>query len=65
MGVDWDGPLPGGPDASVDVPITPCPISTAEFLELPSYINPLGHSCNHGIDIYLDTLQFVRGKLSQ
>ena len=40
------------------------PLSNSEYTELCEQINPLAESAEHGIDIYLNCLQFVRRKLS-
>ena len=61
-GIDWDGPLPQGEEMDVDsveVPETACPLSQEHFNELVATINPLRESNTYGIDIYLETLEFV------
>ena len=44
---------------SVEVPETACPLSQEHFDELVATINPLRESNTYGIDIYLETLEFV------
>ena len=43
---------------------TEMPLTNKEYRELCEEIDPLAESTEHGIDIYLNCLQFVRRKLS-
>lgn len=47
----------------VEIPETPCPISQEDMEELTETIDPLKESNSYGIDIYLDTVQFVSFRL--
>ena len=60
-GVDWDGPVPAeiGEDNHVEVPDTTFPLNMEHFHELERRINPLRHSSHHGVDCYMDVLQFI------
>ena len=40
------------------------PLTNREYRELCEEIDPLAESTEHGIDIYLNCLQFVRRKVS-
>lgn len=59
-GIDWDGPLSVEDDeGSVTVPVVPCPIDE-QFLEnMYGRINPLAHSLNYGVDLFLATVDYV------
>jgi hypothetical protein len=61
-GIDWDGPVPAEDDMDVDavqVPETTCPLSQEHLDELVATIDPLRESNSYGIDIYLETMEFV------
>ena len=47
------------PRPGVNVPAMFCPLSHPEMLELQDNIDPLGHSDCFGVDIYLETVQYV------
>ena len=65
FGIDWDGPLPNVTcDTHVEVSSIEMPLTNREYRELCEEIDPLAESNEHGIDIYLNCLQFVRRKLS-
>lgn len=58
-GIDPQGPTPLDQISSVEVYDVPNPLSTGQFQELNSVINPLAESQEYGIDIYLRTLDTV------
>ena len=63
-GVDWNGPLPyTSEDNYVEVPETLCPLDELDMSELLQSIPPSTHSDCWGIDVYLNTLSFVKQKL--
>lgn len=59
-GLDWDGPLPVDDPDHVTVPETVCPLDHQDYLELCETVEVLSPSDNYGINLYLDTLDFVR-----
>lgn len=61
-GIDWDGPLADQAelDQSVDVPELQDIISYQSEQELRQLINPLQESDCCGLNIYMETLQFVQ-----
>lgn len=64
FGIDWDGPCPSsGNDSAVMVPETPAPISTLDLEDLMRLAPPLSESTFYGIDLYINTLDFVCRKL--
>ena len=60
-GIDWDGPLVDQAelDESVDVPELSDIISHEMERELRQLVDPLRESDCYGLDIYMETLQFV------
>ena len=48
-----------GEDNHVEVPATTLPLSVEQFQELERTIDPLRHSPYHGVDCYVDVLQFI------
>lgn len=64
-GIDWDGPVAEQSelDQSVDVPELPNIISYQSEQELRQLINPLQESDCYGLNIYMETLQFVERTL--
>ena len=62
--IDWDGPIPyDHQPESVDVPATERPMCDEDFEDLAELIDPLSHSNNHAIDIYLQCLSFVQSRM--
>ena len=64
-GIDWDGPVVQevGDNNHVEVPETNCPLSMEQFQELRETVNPLRQSIYHGVDCYLEVLQFILNRL--
>lgn len=64
-GIDWDGPLAQevGDDNHVEVPETNWPLNMEQFQELRESVNPLRQSVYHGVDCYLEVLQFILDRL--
>lgn len=59
-GIDWDGPLPQGPnDSTVSVPETQSVLSDQEMQRLVHLVNPLSLSNCYGIDLYMQTRAFI------
>ena len=52
---------PGG--SALEVPEIANFLADTELVELQNSIDPLRESTNNGIDIYMETIQFVIGKL--
>lgn len=48
-----------GEDNHVEVPETTFPLNVEQFQELERRIDPLRHSLYHGVDCYIDVLQFI------
>ena len=48
---------------AVDVPETTCPLSQEHLDELVATVDPLRESNSYGIDIYLETLEFVNAHI--
>ena len=58
--IDWDGPLPQEPcESTVDVPETESFLSEQEMQRLHSLVDPLSLSNCHGIDLYMQTRDFI------
>ena len=57
-GIDNDGPVPSE-DPDIHIPSVNYNISAANLRLLHNTIPPLGHSDEHGIDIYLQALYFL------
>ena len=56
--------MPTDPDDNrVVVPPIRHPLSDSDYQELCLHINPLDHSNDNGIDIYLQAVYFVHRKL--
>ena len=60
-GIDWDGPLVNQAEIEeiVDVPELPN-ISNEAEQELRQLVDPIRESDRYGLDIYMETLQFVQ-----
>ena len=48
---------------AVNVPETTCPLSQEHLDELVATVDPLRESNSYGIDIYLETLEFVNAHI--
>ena len=59
-GVDWDGPvgITEG-NGQVEVPITTCPLNSAELQQLREQIDPFVDDDNQGIDTFNETVNAV------
>ncbi|KAK3751318.1 hypothetical protein QZH41_019535, partial [Actinostola sp. cb2023] len=56
-GVDWGGPVgSAGDNGQVEVPVTTCPLNTAELQQLKEQIDPLVDDSNYGIDTFNETV---------
>lgn len=58
-GIDWDGPISEDSSETIQVPEIPCPLSDNHLQDLRENINPLRNSLSHGVDIYLETVEFI------
>ena len=65
LGIDWDGPLPPTDCSDNTVYVDPPqqPLTPLDYQELSITINPLDPSSEYGIELYIETLQFVLNKL--
>ena len=64
-GIDWNGPIPNSEDAgAVEVALTRNPLEEQDFLHLQAAISPLSHSECLGVDLFIQTLEFVCQKCS-
>jgi hypothetical protein len=61
-GVDWDVADVSSAD-SVEVPEVPAPTSQNGLRELNEVIDPLKESDCHGIDIYIETLEYIWNRI--
>ena len=61
FGIDYGGPLPEEEDRedAIVVPRVNHGISSSDYYDLCLAIDPLEHSSNYGIDIYLRVLDYV------
>jgi hypothetical protein len=66
-GIDWDGPVPGevGEGNHVEVPETISPLNQEHLQGLQESIDPLRDSLYHGVDCYVDVLQFITQRLQE
>lgn len=59
-GIDWDGPIAENTNENnLEVPNIPCPLLDTDLDDLKENINPLRESSFQGVDIYLETVEFV------
>ena len=59
-GVDWGGPVGiNEGNGQVEVPITTCPLDTAELQQLREQIDPFVDDNNYGIDTFNGTVNAV------
>ena len=63
-GIDLAGPLSLSDKEYVRVPPLSSSLSDLQFQELLDTICPLYPSPNHGIDLYISTLQFLMDKIN-
>lgn len=72
FGIDWEGPSPSeewdGPvnleNQRVCVPETTAPLTSTDYEELVRIIDLCLHSDFHGVDVYLQTMVFVRERVN-
>ena len=62
-GIDWNGPIPTTEDDQVEVASTDIPLQEQDYIQLQSTISPLTESECQGVDLYIQTLEFVQQKL--
>ena len=62
LGIDWSGPLSFS-DNTVNVDPPEMPLSTQDYQELCIQVNPLEPSSEYGIELYIETVQFVLNKV--
>lgn len=63
-GIDWDGPVPAIEDeTAVNVPKVNCPLNNDDQTALTGLINPLNQSNSFGIDVYIQTVNFISQRL--
>lgn len=58
-GIDWDGPISEDNSETIQVPEIPCPLADNHLQDLRENINPLRNSFSCGVDIYLETVEFL------
>ena len=60
-GIDWSGPIPNLEDDvdSIEVTSTRNPLEEQDTRQLEATISPLSHSECHGVDLFIQTLEFV------
>ena len=63
LGIDWDGPISESDEDEVNMVDVIYPLSEQDYLELENTVAPLSNSSCYGVDIYLNTLNFVCQKL--
>ena len=66
-GIDLDGPLPDdhSDDGNlVEIPRTLIPLETTDYQEMCAAIDPLKPSDSYGIDIYMDVITFITGRVA-
>lgn len=65
IGIDWDGPLPPTDCSETTVYVDPPeqPLTTSDYQELCATINPLDPSSEYGLELYVETVDFVINKL--
>lgn len=59
-GIDGDGPISEDNSKTIQVPEIPCPLADIHLQDLRENINPLRNSLSHGVDIYLETVEFIQ-----
>ena len=65
-GIDWDGPIPIDNDEIQQVNINSIDniLSTSQLSNLQHIVNPLAEDGNFGINLYLNTLEFIQNLYS-
>ena len=65
-GVDnGDTPIDVEDEGNVEIPETPLPIDRNAWSELEQMINPSRPSDYHGVDIFIEVLEFIMLRLTQ
>lgn len=65
IGIDWDGPLVVNEDLQLVLVDPPGqPLNNSDLEELHATIDPLQPSNDYGIDIFMQTLNFIKRKLN-
>lgn len=66
MGIDWNGPIPyDSDDDTVIVDPPPQIITDRDFQELSETINPLDPTSQYGIELYIQSVEFVLNKIRE
>eukprot|EP00112_Aurelia_sp_Birch-Aquarium-sp1_P005285 Seg1598.19 transcript_id=Seg1598.19/GoldUCD/mRNA.D3Y31 product="hypothetical protein" protein_id=Seg1598.19/GoldUCD/D3Y31 len=68
FGIDWLGPLPQelqDPIQDVEVPLVDCTLHPTDCDSLIAIIEPLRQSESQGVDVFMETVTFVRALLSR
>jgi len=60
---EWHGPLLANENNPVEVPPTGCPLNDSDWQELNTNFDPTRESVCHGVDIYLEVLEYVEGRI--
>ena len=64
FGINWEGPVTTEEESNhVEVPETMVPLGENAWLELQQNIDPKRPSAYHGVDIYMEVLQFITERL--
>lgn len=63
LGIDWSGLLSFSDDNTVNVDPPEMPLSTHDYQELCIHVNPLEPSSEYGIELYIETVQFILNKM--
>ena len=66
FGIDWDGPIPLEEECdAVVIPNTPCPCRESDLAAIAAVCSlqrVLSSDC-HGVDVYLEALNFIRSHM--
>ena len=62
-GIDWNGPISDSEDEEVQVPQTTVPLQEQDFRQLQETVLPTSNSDYQGVDLFIQTLEFVYHKL--
>lgn len=64
LGIDWNGPIPFDEDLNtVDVDPPPQVLTEEDFQELSERVYPLDPTSQYGIELYIQSIEFVLNKL--
>ena len=63
LGIDWSGPLSFSNDNTMNVDPPEMPLSTQDYQVLCIQVNPLEPSSEYGIELCIETVQFVLNKV--